>query len=90
MASERAKRRIERLLDQIDEASEQRDRKTVGELSKDVLALDPDNADGKTFLAAAERRRADSESVALSQATASPRQPEGLAGTHQVFKVNLP
>ena len=76
MASERAHRRIERLLDQIDEASEQRDWETVGELSEDVLALDPDNADGKAFLAATERRRADSETAHLSQATVSPHRPQ--------------
>ena len=81
MVSERAKRRIDRLLDQIDEASELRDWETVGELSKDVLALDPDNADGKTFLAAAERRRADSETAHLRQATVFPNRPQASATT---------
>ena len=56
MVSERARQRIERFLDQIDEASDAGDWNTVLEKAKDVLALDPDNADGKTFLAAAERR----------------------------------
>ena len=79
MASERAKRRIERLLDQIDEASEQRDWETVGELSKDVLALDPDNADGKTFLAAAERRLAGSGTAHPSQAASSTLRPKASA-----------
>ena len=58
MVSERAKRRIELLLDRIDEVSDADDWEAVRERAKDVLALDPDNADGKTFVAAAERRLA--------------------------------
>ncbi len=68
MVSERAKRRIELLLDRIDEASDADDWEAVRERAKDVLALDPDNADGKTFLAAAERRLAGSEIGHVSEA----------------------
>ena len=57
MVSERARRRIERFLDQIDEASDTGDWDTVLERARDVLALDPDNADGKTFLAADAERK---------------------------------
>ncbi len=40
MASERIQRRIDRLLDQIEEAIEQRDWNHVLELAQDVIALD--------------------------------------------------
>jgi len=51
MASERIRRRIERLLDQIEEAAGQRDWQTVRQLAQEVLAV---NA---PFEAVAERRR---------------------------------
>ncbi len=60
MATERLQRRIDRLLDQIDEAVELKDWILVLDHSKDVLALDPDNVDAKAYLAAAERRLNDS------------------------------
>ena len=61
MATERLQRRIDRLLDQIDEAVELKDWVLVLDHSKDVLALDPDNVDAKAYLAAAERRLNDSD-----------------------------
>lgn len=42
MVSDRARRRIERLLDQMDEAADQKDWSLVREHAKDVLALRPD------------------------------------------------
>ena len=56
MASERVQRRIDRLLDQIEEAADQREWDQVRELAEDLLAFAPDNTDGRTFLEAAERR----------------------------------
>ncbi len=56
MLSERAQRRIERLLDQMDEAADQKDWALVQEHARDVLALDPDNVDARDFLSAAQRR----------------------------------
>ena len=53
MVSERVQRRIDRLLDQIDEAMDQRNWELVRDLSEDVLALEPENSLAGTFLAAA-------------------------------------
>ena len=55
MSSERFQRRIERLLDQIEEAVDQLDWETVRGRAHAVLALDPGNTDATDFLAAAER-----------------------------------
>ena len=55
MASERVRRRIDRLLDQIEEAVDQRAWERVQALANDVLTLDPQNRDALAFLAAAER-----------------------------------
>lgn len=67
MASERFQRRIDRLLDQVEEAADQRDWQTVHHLVQDVLVLDPGNADATNFLAAAER--------ALGSTSPSPNPP---------------
>ncbi|MCZ6671946.1 MAG: hypothetical protein O7C75_03305, partial [Verrucomicrobia bacterium] len=55
MTSERIQRRVDRLLDQIEEAADQRDWQGVRQLAQDVLRLDPENADALGYLAAAER-----------------------------------
>ena len=55
MATERVQRRIDRLLDQVEEAVDQLDWETVLSRAQAVLALDPDNADAVNFLASAER-----------------------------------
>ena len=55
MTSERAKRRIERLLDRIDAAEEADDWSSVQILSQNVLAVDPENAEATAYLEAAER-----------------------------------
>ncbi len=49
MASDRIQRRIERLLDEIDEATDQREWSKVWELASDVLAFAPDNAEAQQF-----------------------------------------
>ncbi|MDA1258205.1 MAG: protein kinase [Chloroflexi bacterium] len=59
MTSERAQRRIERLLDRIDAAEEADDWRSVRILSQNVLAVDPDNAEAAAYLEAAERWLAD-------------------------------
>ena len=56
MASERIQRRIDRLLDQIEEAADLREWGQVILLAEDLLAFAPDNADARTFLDAAQRR----------------------------------
>ena len=55
MASERTRLRIDRLLDQVEEAADQRDWQKVRQLVEDVLAVDPDNGDAQTYIAAANR-----------------------------------
>ena len=55
MTSERAQRRIERLLDRIDAAEEADDWTSVQILSQNVLAVDPENAEAIAYLEAAER-----------------------------------
>ncbi len=71
VATERIQRRIESLLDEADAALVEGDWPTVLDRSEKVLALDPDNADARTFSAAAERSLGDSPagSVAPSQAS---------------------
>ena len=46
MPSERIQPRIDRLLDQAEGAADQRARTEVDRLAREVLALDPDNAEG--------------------------------------------
>ena len=55
MASERIQRRIERLLDQLEEAADRRDWEVVRQFAADILAVDPDNADARTYDIAAGR-----------------------------------
>jgi len=56
MASDRIQRRIERLLDQIEQEADQQNWKQVRDLAGEVLELAPDNVDATTFFAVAERR----------------------------------
>ena len=63
MTSERIQRRIDRLMDRIEEAMDQLEWESVRDCSQAVLALDPANADAVAFLSAAER--------ALTSATTS-------------------
>ena len=55
MASERFQRRIDRILDQIEDAADRRDWRAVRIGAQDVLIFDPENADALNFLAAAQR-----------------------------------
>lgn len=55
LASERLKRQIDGLLDEVEAAVSQLDWLVVRDRTQAVLALDPENADAATFLAAAER-----------------------------------
>ena len=59
MASDRIQRRIERLLDQIEQEADQRNWQLVLELSKEVLGFAPDNHDANAFLSVAEERLSD-------------------------------
>ena len=55
MASDRFQRRIDRFLDQIEAAADQRDWDRVAQLSEDVLSVDPDNTDALRYFEAAKR-----------------------------------
>ena len=65
MASERIQRRIDILLDEADQAVAQTDWTVVRDRAQNVLALDPNNGDAITFLAAADRALADDTSPPL-------------------------
>ena len=71
LASDRFQRRIDRILDEIERAADQRDWTKVCQLAQDVMVLEPDNADAIKFLAAAERGAGGSATPPMSQATAS-------------------
>ncbi len=58
MASERIQRRIERLLDQIEEEADRQNWPNVVDLAKEVLGFAPDNVDAQAFLHVAEERLA--------------------------------
>ena len=53
MASERFQRRIDRILDQIEDAADRRDWAAVRQGALDLLVFDPENEDARNFLAAA-------------------------------------
>ena len=50
MTIERIKRRIERLLDQVEQAADSKNWQEVHDLSRETLALDRGNADAVAFL----------------------------------------
>ncbi len=94
MASDRIQRRIERLLDEADEAVARYDWQAVRQAAQAVLALDSENPDALTFLEAAEfALGTSSESPPMESATPepfvtptpSPAQPASFAnGRYQV------
>ncbi len=74
MASDRIKRQIERLLDEVEDAISRYDWEAVRQAANAVLAIDPENSHGRTYLATAER--------AMGGATPEPTgQPETLTPT---------
>ncbi len=54
MPSDRIQRRIDRLLDQAEEAADQRDWRVVIECVRTVLSIDADNADARALMTMAE------------------------------------
>ena len=55
MASKRFQRRIDRILDQLEDAADRRDWPAVRQGALDLLVFDPENEDAKKFVADAER-----------------------------------
>ena len=75
MASERVQRRIDILPDEADQAIAQSDWSVVRDRAQNVLALDPDNGDAATFLAAADRALASSGQPPASTSTPTSKEP---------------
>ena len=75
MASERVQRRIDILQDEADQAIAQFDWSVVRDRAQNVLALDPDNGDAATFLAAADRALASSGQPPASTSTPTSKEP---------------
>ena len=67
MASEHVQRRIDILLDEADQAIAESDWSAVRDRAQNVLALDRDNGDAATFLAAADRALAADTSSSSGQ-----------------------
>ena len=92
MATERIQRRIERLLDQIEEAMDRLDWASVRDHAQALLRLNPENIDALTYLAAADREPVDSDPPAAQSTTRSTsaptqNQPTSFAdGRYQVQK----
>ena len=92
MASERIQHRIERLLDEADEAVARYDWEAISQASKAVLALDPENQDAITFLAAVDRTTGEHSTLRSPKErpleyvpSPSPAQPTSFAnGRYQV------
>ena len=55
MASDRIKRQIERLLDNLEEAVDQSDWQLVRQIADNILILDPTHVDAQSYLISAER-----------------------------------
>jgi class 3 adenylate cyclase len=72
MPSERVQRQVDGLLDEAEAAVRALDWTTVRNRVEAVLALDPENGDARTLLAAADRAGAGAPSTALSQPAAVP------------------
>ena len=95
MASDRFQRQIERLLDEAESAVFQFDWEKVRQCAQSVLAIDPDNSDGLTFLTNAERAlggatpsasEPTSPAPAVSTPTTSPAQPTSFANSRYQVK----
>ncbi len=94
MASDRLQRRIERLLDEAEEAVSRLDWEVVRDRAQAVLAFDPDNRDALILLTGADRAMTGSGPSPTSQpitsspttaSTAIPTHPTGFAqGRYQV------
>ena len=72
MASERIQRRIDRLLDQAEEAMDRSDWESVRDHAKVALGLDPENTDALAFLASVEQVLEAESTVPSSQSTGGP------------------
>ncbi|MCH8223941.1 MAG: serine/threonine protein kinase, partial [Chloroflexi bacterium] len=81
MPSERIQKRIDRLLDQADEAADALDWERVREVSLSVLGVDPTNEDANAFLEMAAPHLADTETAAVQTSPQSSAEPTPDAPT---------
>ncbi len=72
MASERIQRRIDRLLDQAEEAMDRSDWESVRDHAKVALGLDPENTDALAFVASVEQVLEAEPTLPSSPATGGP------------------
>ena len=84
MTTERIKRRIERLLDLVEEAADAEDWETVQRLSLQVLDMDEGNVDAQTFSRMAER------SLGVAPPPAAPTAPATPTPTQEAPTLALP
>ena len=82
MTSERVERRIDRLLDRIDQTESEERWAEVRSLALDVLDLDPENDEASAYLRSAERRIADADAIESTDAVTSS---QALADTPASF-----
>ncbi|MFB3092067.1 MAG: serine/threonine-protein kinase, partial [Dehalococcoidia bacterium] len=66
MASDRIQRRIDQLLDQIEQEADQDNWQRVVDLARQVLGFAPDNGDAMAFLGVAEERLSSTEPTAIT------------------------
>ncbi|MFP6567611.1 MAG: hypothetical protein VB961_10025, partial [Dehalococcoidia bacterium] len=79
MTTERIKRRIERLLDQVEQAADAEDWETVQRLSLQALDMDEGNVDAQTFSRMAERSLGVAPPPAAPTAPATPTPEPAMA-----------
>ncbi len=83
MASDRIQRQIDHLLDEAESAINERSWTLARDHAQSVLAIDPNNTDALTYIAAADRAIGSSspspDSPSLSTPPSSPVQPTSLA-----------
>ena len=85
MPTERIQRRIDRLLDQAEEAADKRDWTEVQQLAREALALEADNGDATSLLAAAQEMLGDEpDSQAHAPKTAPDLPASFVSGRYEV------
>jgi class 3 adenylate cyclase len=93
MPSERVQRQIDRLLDEAEQRIAEQHWSDVRDLAQHVLTIDPENADGREFLAMAERGLTTRTAPHRGSDVAAHAQPAALlpasfaAGRYQVHKL---
>ncbi|NQW16607.1 MAG: protein kinase [Chloroflexi bacterium] len=96
MPSDRIKRRIDRLLDQAEEAADQNDWQLVYDHARMVLTADPENEDALSMLAMVEQQSAvtlqsnDASTASSDGVTAEVSSEAAVAATHDTADASVP